>query len=74
MQKLKKQQEALKKRKVQEKREKGWVGGSTTKRETTPTGSFVDEQGSDTIMIDTTRRGRQSGKPTIESFDFESLD
>ena len=74
MQKLKKQQEALKKRKAQEKRERGWVGGSTTKRETTPTGSFVEEQDSDPIMIDTTGRGRQSGQPSIESFNFESLD
>ena len=66
MLKLKKQQEALKKRKAQEKREKGWVGGSTTKRDTTPTGSFVDEQNSDTIQIDTTRRGRQPGYSAVD--------
>ena len=74
MMKLKKQQEALKKRKAQEKREKGWIGGSTTPRETTPTGSFVEEGAPDTIQIDTTGRGRTSGKPSIESFNFESLD
>ena len=66
MLKLKKQAEETKARKAHAKREKGWVGGSTTPREVlTPTTTSKK-----TVMIDTTDKQN----PPRESFNFEELD
>lgn len=62
MLKLKKQAEETKARKAFAKREKGWVGGSTTPRE------VVKPK---TTKIDTSDNMQ---KPPRESFNFEELD
>lgn len=70
MRKLKKQAEDAKARKIQVKKDKGWVGGSTIPREVPSTKT----SSSKTTMIDTSGGKQQQSDRVVGGFDFEALD
>ena len=69
MRKLKKQAEQTKIRKEQIKKEKGWVGGSTTPRDSSQRNSRATSPETGPVLIDTSGRIKMKA-----GFDFEALD